>query len=303
MNLKKRRKGGDLNLPACGQRGQAGAFARRMQTVLPLRLALRRVREEESATRLFSRRKVMKASILGITLLLICTAASGDEQLLVLTEEWPPYNFSLEDEIVGLSADLVKAALARAKLDYHLEICPWKRAYRTALKQPNTLLFTTSRTPQREHLFKWIGPLYPRQLHLYKLKSRNDIQVDGWESLKRYEIGVLRGGSVEELLKSKGFEAEKHYWPVSQVDQNLRKIFFKRIDLVVGSDMTLAYRLKGSAHRFADLEKVFLLADQGGYYLAANKDTPDSVVEKLQMALDALIKAGLRKRIQSRYLQ
>lgn len=247
--------------------------------------------------------KAMQTIILSLAFVLFCSPAYGDRQLLIPTEEWPPYNFMKDGEVVGLSTDLVKAMLARAEIDCRLEVWPWKRAYATTLKQPYTLLYTTSRTAQREHLFKWIGPLYPRQLHLFKLKSRKDIRIDGWESLKKYEIGVLRGGSVEELLQSKGFEAENHYWPVSEVEQNLRKIFLQRIDLVVGSDMTLAFRLKNSSHKFSDLEKVFLLADQGGYYIAVNKDTPDRLITKLQMAFDALIQAGLREQIQSRYLQ
>ena len=245
----------------------------------------------------------MKKYMMCLLIILLSNTAFGAEKIRVLTEEWPPYNYVVDGTIVGISTDLVKATLDRAGVDYQMEVWPWRRAYITALEQPNTFLFTTSRTKQRESLFKWIGPLYRRQLHLYKLKSRTDIQVNGLEDLKKYEIGVLRGGSVEEFLKSKGFKEDDHLWPVTTVQQNLLKVFLMRIDLIVGSDMSLSYRLKDSRYKFADLEKVFLLDDQGAYFIAANKETPDEMVQRLQTAFDDLIKQGLRERIRNKYLK
>ncbi|MDJ0884629.1 MAG: hypothetical protein QNJ48_10730 [Desulfobacterales bacterium] len=143
--------------------------------VVPRRVA--KMRQDHHLTAL----KAMQTIILSLAFVLFCSPAYGDRQLLIPTEEWPPYNFMKDGEVVGLSTDLVKkAVLARAEINCRLEVWPRKRAYTTTLKQPYTLLYTTSRTAQREHLFKWIGPLYPRQLHLFKLKSRKEIRIDGW---------------------------------------------------------------------------------------------------------------------------
>ena len=36
---------------------------------------------------------------------------------------------------------------------------PWVRGYELALSQPNTVLFSTTRTPARESSFHWVGPI------------------------------------------------------------------------------------------------------------------------------------------------
>ncbi len=237
-----------------------------------------------------------------IALTVVCSSSLKANEINVLTEEWAPFNYIADDKVVGMSTELVEAVLARAGLEYNLKIYPWKRAYKIALETANTFLYTTSRTAQREELFKWVGPLYPRQIILYKLKSREDIIVGDLEDLKNYKLGVLLGGSVEEYLLAHGFESNTHYEAVPKEAQNITKLFAQRVDLIPGSEVSMAFRLKNSPHSYDDLEKAFVLIDQGGYYLAVNIDTSDEVVDLLQNELEVLIKEGMRNRITQKYL-
>ncbi len=43
--------------------------------------------------------------------------------------------------------------------DYLIELYPWARVYKTALKQENTLILPLARTQNRENLFKWARPV------------------------------------------------------------------------------------------------------------------------------------------------
>ena len=229
------------------------------------------------------------------------SAFAGD-RLTVLTEDWPPYSYESEGMVVGLSTDLVVQTLVRAGLDYSLSIKPWKRAYKETLSRRSTLLFTTSRTDKREKMFKWVGPLFPRKIVLYRLKKNKHIVVNSFDDLRRYKIGVLRGGSVEEILKAHGFEQGCNFDEASTNKQNILKLFLNRIDLIPGSEVTMAHRMKSTSHKFCDLEKVFVLVDQGGYYMAINKETPDDVVERIQGAFDSLVAEGGREKIIKTYL-
>ena len=240
--------------------------------------------------------------LLFILTLFVCSSAFGGQKLMVLTEDWPPYNYIKNDNIVGISTDLVIAALNKAELDCTLQLYPWKRAYKVTLETPNTLLYTTSRTKKREKLFKWVGPLFSRKIVLYKLKSRDDIQVNSLEDLKKYKLGILRGGSVQEYLQSKGFQSQIHYQSVAREKQNLLKLFAKRIDLIPGSDMSLAFRMKNTPYKFTDLKNAFDLIDQGSYFIAINIDTSDRIVNRLQMAFDQIVKVGQRQNIIQKYL-
>jgi len=244
----------------------------------------------------------MKHIIIILTLF-ICSAASGSQKLMVLTEDWPPFNYKEDNSIVGISTDIVIAALNKAELAYTLHLYPWKRAYQVTLDHSHTLLFTTSRTKQREQLFKWIGPLFSRKIVMYKLKTRNDIHINKLEDLKKYKLGILRGGSVEEYLQSRGFQSKIHYQCVAKEKQNILKLFANRIDMIPGSDMSMAFRLKNTPYKFSDLKNAFLLIDKGGYYIAINIDTPDDIVNRLQTAFDQLVHEGLRQKIIKKYLE
>ncbi len=244
--------------------------------------------------------KYMIATVIAVAV--VYSSSIRANEINVLTEEWPPFNFVVDDKVVGMSTELVEAVLSRAGVKYDLKIYPWKRAYKLALENANTFLYTTSRTEKREGLFKWVGPLYPRQISLYKLKSRKDIVVRDLKDLKNYKLGILLGGSVEEYLLAQGFESNKHYEAVPKEALNISKLFGQRVDLIPGSEVSMAFRLKDSPYSFNDLEKAFVLIDQGGYYLALNTETSDELVNLLQQKLEVLIKEGMRNRITQKYL-
>jgi polar amino acid transport system substrate-binding protein len=240
----------------------------------------------------------MRALLLLLTLFSAFFPAAAADKLHVVTEVWEPYNYMEGDKPVGLSTDLVLAALKRANIEYELEVLPWKRAYAQALSEPNTAIFTVTRTPAREGTFKWVGPLYPQKEYFYKLKRRADLQVKTIEDLKAYQVGVLNGGSTQETLMAKGFENGVNLSPVTNASQNIIKLFLDRIDFTIGSDAKFVFQLRNTPqYKFAELEKSLLLSDAGGYYLALNKQTPDEVVKRLQKALDQLIAEGRRDKI------
>lgn len=240
--------------------------------------------------------------IVIITLFTFTIPVFANDSLTVLTEEWLPYNYMEDEQIIGISTDLVVKALKMANFNYKISLKPWKRVYNETLKNKNTLLFTTSRTKQRENLFKWVGPLYPRRIVLYRLKSNKNIIVNNINDLKKYTIGVVRGASVEEYLISKGFKDQIHYDKATIGKQSILKLFLNRVDLIPGSEISMPFRMQKTPYKFSELEMAFVLINQGGYYIAVNKNTSDKIVKKIQIALDSLIKEGMREKIIKKYL-
>ncbi|NDV23782.1 ABC transporter substrate-binding protein [Desulfovibrio sp. JC022] len=235
-------------------------------------------------------------------LFLNSVAAFGAEKITALTEEWAPYSYEENGKLVGLSVDLVVQILNRAGIEHELSIKPWKRAYNETLKNKNTILFTTSHTDKRKDLFKWVGPLFPRRVVLYRLKKNAHIKVNSFEDLKRYRIGAVRGGAVEELLISKGFKHGINFDEADSGKQNILKLFMGRIELIPGSEISIAHRMKSTPHKLNDMEQVFTLINKGGYYIAVNKETSDELVARIQKAFDSLIAEGARDKIIKEYL-
>ncbi|WP_428244185.1 substrate-binding periplasmic protein [Gynuella sp.] len=44
--------------------------------------------------------------------------------------------------------------------DDQFAFVPWSRAYREALNHPNVIIFSMTKTPERDERFNWIGPIY-----------------------------------------------------------------------------------------------------------------------------------------------
>ena len=106
------------------------------------------------------------------------------------------------------------------------------RAIGMAEQQENVLIFSIARIPEREKRFQWIGPLFPFSESLYKLKTRKDIQLTTLKEAMQYQTGVIRGYAVHELLKREGFADNIHLQLAKDQEQNLRKLFSGKTDLL-----------------------------------------------------------------------
>ncbi len=107
-------------------------------------------------------------------LLLIClvsgsAAAASVDDIIFMTEQYPPYNLEEDNKLQGIAVDTLALMLQRAgskQTREDIEMLPWARGYKRVLSEPNTCLFSTTRTEERENLFKWVGPIAPTQLGL-----------------------------------------------------------------------------------------------------------------------------------------
>ena len=237
--------------------------------------------------------------VIVLSLLCIISPAKA-EDLSVFTDEWAPYNFQENGLITGISTDIVKKTLQSAGFNYSIKILPWKRGLATTQRTPLSLMYTVARTNEREDLFKWVGPILNGRVYLYKLKKRTDISINSAEDIQRYKSAVLRGGAVQSYLQELGISPD-HYVQVSYSDQLIPMLYANRVELIPGDELDLMYQIKQMDFKISNIETAFLLY-QRDYYLALNKDTPDDIVNRLQLALDKLINTGERDQIIRNYM-
>ena len=78
----------------------------------------------------------------------------GNVPIAVYTENSPPGNYVEEGRLQGPAVRVVDEILRRLGSSVTIEVVPWARGYHLARTEPNVALFSTSRLPQREKLFK-----------------------------------------------------------------------------------------------------------------------------------------------------
>src|SRR5574343_704797 len=91
------------------------------------------------------------------------------------TEELPPLNYQDGGQVSGFATELLQAVMQQAGYSVDIQLMPWARAYRLVMEGPDRVIYSITRTPQREPLFHWVGPISPRQIKLYRLNNRSEI--------------------------------------------------------------------------------------------------------------------------------
>ena len=243
---------------------------------------------------------VLLGGLLGLTQ---ARAELPDNYRVVLfTENLPPYNmavddknFARDDAIDGISTDLVREMFKRAKISYNLSLrFPWDRIYNLTLENDNYGIFSTTRTPEREGLFKWVGPLATNAWVVLAPQS-STISLGDIKELARYRVGAYKNDAVSLYLESQGLS------PINALrdQENATKLQAGQLDLWATSDPVGRYLAKQVG---VTKLKTVLRFREATLYLALNKNTPDEVVTRLQQALDAMRQEGLVDSITNNYL-
>jgi polar amino acid transport system substrate-binding protein len=224
------------------------------------------------------------------------------EPWIALTENWPPYNYAdSEHNPTGYSTELLRLMMKRAHLVTPIQIMPWGEAYVTASKRPNSLLFTVLRKPEREALFHWIGPIAPSSLFLFKLASRNDVEVKSLREAAGYQLGITHEGGFEAIAKKLGFSVGLNL-DISNDDETVFwKLTERRIDLIIDTELGAAHRARGlgTSNNLIRLSQI----DQGvGHFIAVNKASNPEDVQSLQSAFLEIKRSGAADRIYEKYL-
>ena len=241
-------------------------------------------------------------------LLLFClvsgsAAAASVDDIVFMTEQYPPYNFEEDDRLRGIAVDTLALMLQRAgskQTREDIKLLPWARGYKRVLSEPDTCLFSTTRTEEREHLFKWVGPIAPESVGLIARKERN-IKIDSVEDIKKHNIGTIRNDVAEHYLIDAGISLDD-LQRVAETILNIKKLNRGRIDLWAYDENVAMWELKANGFNPANYESVHVLGHKDQYF-AFHKGTSDSVIVKLQAALDTLKADGEYQKILDLYLR
>ncbi|MGE8146082.1 substrate-binding periplasmic protein [Pseudomonas frederiksbergensis] len=244
--------------------------------------------------------------VLASASLLLINGARAEESpatdLVLLTENFPPYNmakngknFAQDENINGIAVDIVREMFKRTDITYSLTLrFPWERIYKLALEKPGYGVFVMARLPDREKLFKWVGPIGPDDW-IMLAKADSKITLETLDQARKYKIGAYKGDAIAETLAKQGLNPIV----VLRDQDNAKKLVSGQIDLWATGDPAGRYLARQDGVTGL---KTVLRFNSAELYLALNKDVPDEIVSKLQAALDQMRKEGVVDDIMAKYL-
>ena len=220
----------------------------------------------------------------------------------VVTTDAPPFNMLDGDAPSGFATDILREVLQQAGLDYHIQFLPWPRALLHVKQAPNTLIYTISRTPEREQQYEWIGPFARHQGFFYKLSSRADIRLDSLQEVRKYRVATVRGDAQTDLMLKLDIVDPDRLQLVSDGDTTIRLLLAGRVDLVIANEIGMAWRMKLHGLSGTEVERTVMLVDNGGYYFALGKGADPVLVAKLRKAFAEVKDKGSPQRLLEHYL-
>lgn len=213
----------------------------------------------------------------------VAQAAASPEQISYLTEDYPPSNFVENGQLKGYAADLLKAMWRQMRVPLQpIEVTNWARAFHQLETTPNTMLFATSRTTERENKFLWVGPIYQNRYVLIGRAERK-YELSTPLDAAKYRVGVIRDDIGQKLLVEAGLNEAK-LEKVADFRQLVKMLKADRIDLICASNTVLPTFVSYGDFKATDLQQVITVKESALYY-AFNKETNPLLVERFQSAL------------------
>lgn len=231
---------------------------------------------------------------LAAVLLLLCPLlAMAAQTLQIVTEEYPPFNYTENGKLTGVSTEIVQALLKETGFQGDFHSLPWARAYELALQGENTLIYTITRTPQRESLFKWVGVVASPRHYLFAW-ARRPLKLERLDDARRYQIATVNEDVGEQFLMAHGFIKGRDLQSNSRYVFGYEKLKLGRVQLWVMDELVASYvtRQAGDDPDKVLVKALWLEELSGGHYLAFGPRTPDALVERFRRALDTLRRNG-----------
>ena len=229
--------------------------------------------------------------------------ATGGGPLLGITENLPPLNYQDESGPQGFSVELLKAMAAIAGLPLELQVLPWQRAVQVAENHARSVLFSLTRTPEREAQFQWVGPITQRRILLYKLASRTDLNLTQLGDVGNARIGVVRDSAADRQLQALGLVPGRQLEQGLDDATNVRKLLAGRMEYVALLDWAAAWNLRQLQLPYGTLQPVLEQDVTKSYWYGLRPDADSTLVRRLQAALDLLRRDGRHERLRQRYFR
>jgi len=221
-----------------------------------------------------------------LTLLLLTIAAdSRGESLEMLVFNNPGlFDISAQGEISGPGARLLQRIESLSGVELRLREMPVARVVQTLHQQPGRCAAGMARTPEREALLHWAGPVADSAMVVYGRLNETRV-VKTPDDLRGAIIAAQRQSVPAQWLVAQGIQLQEARDPQTA----LRMLEARRVDYWLVNELL-------AQHTFRSLGSVPVRAlhsfgrIQG--YLACHIDTPPATMNKLQRALDQLRRSG-----------
>lgn len=218
-------------------------------------------------------------SLLG-TLLLALSQPLSAAPLIINTEDYPPFNYPSEQgQIIGSATQVLHEALRAADIDAEFRLLPWARAYTAARLREQNCVYSTTRTAERETLFRWAGPLAINEWAAFSLAGQ-DIKASSIQELADFRVGSFREDAVGNHVAAQGIDVLR----APNERENLARLNAGLVDVIVTGKATGEFLANAKNVALSHLFTFY----RAPLYLACHPSVSKDLIKRLQHHLPPL---------------
>lgn len=228
--------------------------------------------------------------------LLLCATLLNASQFLIMTEDLKPYNYLENNQLIGISTEVVEEVLK--KLDYSEEkilVYPWSRAIRVLDNDPKAILFSMSYTKERAQKYKFACPLSKVEIYLFT-KKENAKAIKEFKELSSLKLGVIQDFGAHKYLIQEGL-SNFDFSPSTHI--MAQKLLSGKIDAFPSAPFAI-YSLEMDT---TQIEQTKIKLYETDLCIAFSQSISNEEVKKWEDALMQIHQSGQYQEIYNKYMQ
>lgn len=222
----------------------------------------------------------MFKSVLYTILLCCCSVLPAAAELRLYTEDNRPFSYREAGKLDGMAVQVIEELIRRSGQPAQIEVVPWTRGYHQVQREADAALFPIVRTPQREALFQWVGPIAVGRAAFYSRREDN-IRVHDLDDVRRLgTLAVPKQWYIHEQLLMMGMD---NLHGVSRPADMMRLFRHGRVKLFVANDLSLETLLAGQGMSVDQVQWQFDLMSNASYIGFSREASPQRVTQWRQL--------------------
>jgi len=222
----------------------------------------------------------------------------------LFTEAAPPYNYGTGHDttrkVEGSSVEILNEIQARTGYVNKINLTTWDDAYLPPQYLPNSAVFTTARTPERENLFQWVGPISSNRTFFYT-RSNSGLTIETIDQAKALQsIATPKGWYTHDFLISNHFQNIVATALTSQ--EAFNQLINGEVEALLLTDSDVKWLADNNEVPMSDLTQQMEALNMKGY-IAFSLTTPASTVQQWQNILEAMKSDGTFNTIWNKWFE
>ena len=195
----------------------------------------------------------------GLTLALLSLSALADAPVLrISTSEYPPFEYVEYGELQGRDVDTVRQVVERMGFTPRFVVLPWARAESQARRGETDMVFSLTRSSQRERYYHFTAPISQAR-DVFFAREDAGLRWATLDDLEKLRLGITASYSYDPEFMAWLDSADVNVVEISQEAPELvglRLVAFERIDLFICEQSVCNYLLDKHGSAYPELDVV-----------------------------------------------